>query len=233
VLKGQKNGKRNNSDVDSTDQRALVLQGGGALAAYEAGVYGALYFWIKKDFLVKDDKNIFDIIGGTSGGAINAAIIVSHVQHRRNQGFSIIESWQGSLKKLLDFWNHASSTPDFTIWCPFYSFFWPLYGDEKSWISVWNEANRATTRIAAGEAARRYYSTKEYLYYGAPNVFSSPSAEYDGKFFDNFFVPTNIWQHYNNEELRKSIEKYTVFPIATTYDGGSDKEKQQPQIISS
>ena len=34
-------------------QRALVLQGGGSLGAYEAGVFEVLYYWIKKD---TDDK---------------------------------------------------------------------------------------------------------------------------------------------------------------------------------
>jgi hypothetical protein len=29
-------------------QRALVLQGGGSLGAYEAGVFHILYHWIKK-----------------------------------------------------------------------------------------------------------------------------------------------------------------------------------------
>jgi predicted acylesterase/phospholipase RssA len=212
-------------------QTSLVLQGGGALAAYEAGVYAALYFWIKKDFEHDDNKNIFDIIAGTSGGAINAAIIVSHVQRRREEGFSITDSWQGSIRKLLDFWNYTSSTPDFTIWRPFYSFFWPLYRDENSWISVWNQWNAINNRIATGEAARRYYTAKEFLYQGAPNVFSNPSTEYDDRFFDNFFIPTNIWQHYENEGLRKSIQKYTDFPIATAYDGQGDKEKQPRLLI--
>ena len=30
-------------------QRALVLQGGGSLGAYEAGVFNALYYWINKE----------------------------------------------------------------------------------------------------------------------------------------------------------------------------------------
>jgi hypothetical protein len=57
-----KTSNNNNSTIGNTTQSALVLQGGGALAAYEVGVYGALYFWIKKDFTKSDNKNIFDII---------------------------------------------------------------------------------------------------------------------------------------------------------------------------
>ena len=70
------NDKRN-KDVQS----ALVLQGGGALAAYEVGVYAALYFWRKKEIEKKNggnnDGHIFDIIAGTSGGAINGWILIN------------------------------------------------------------------------------------------------------------------------------------------------------------
>ena len=62
-------------------ERALVLQGGGSLGAYEAGSYRALY-----EFLSNRDKGqgkngnpTFDIIAGTSIGAINAAVLVSYV----------------------------------------------------------------------------------------------------------------------------------------------------------
>ena len=62
-------------------QRALVLQGGGALGAYEAGVYSVLYNWINDNTEKKQNDNIFDIIAGTSIGAINAAFLVSHELH--------------------------------------------------------------------------------------------------------------------------------------------------------
>src|ERR687889_2910321 len=65
-------------------QRALVFQGGGSLGAYEAGVFHVLYHWIKKD-IYKDDENIFDIIAGTSIGAINASIILSHILERKEE----------------------------------------------------------------------------------------------------------------------------------------------------
>ena len=59
--------------VKNNMQRALVLQGGGALGAYEAGVFEVLYYWIKKN--IDDNENVFDVVAGTSIGAINARFI--------------------------------------------------------------------------------------------------------------------------------------------------------------
>ncbi len=53
-------------EKDSSLENVLVLQGGGSLGAYECGVYKTL-----------DKRGIkFDVVAGTSIGAINAAIIV-------------------------------------------------------------------------------------------------------------------------------------------------------------
>ncbi len=35
-------------NIENVVHRALVLQGGGALGAYEAEVFDVLYYWIKK-----------------------------------------------------------------------------------------------------------------------------------------------------------------------------------------
>ena len=64
-------------------QRALVFQGGGSLGAYEAGVYHVLYHWIKKD--ISEDENVFDIIAGTSIGAVNASIIINEILEKKQQ----------------------------------------------------------------------------------------------------------------------------------------------------
>ena len=115
------NGKSKQFDT----QRALVFQGGGALAAYEVGVYAALYFWIKKNTNKNErDRNIFDVITGTSGGAINAALIVSHVMKNinGNDKSKLQDSWIGSIKHLLDFYNHISSDPDYSKWGPYSMF---------------------------------------------------------------------------------------------------------------
>lgn len=45
---------------------------------------------------------------------------------------------------------------------------------------------------ASAEAARRYYSAKEFLREGARNVFSRADMVFDEKFFDNISIPNNI-----------------------------------------
>src|SRR5215471_5903856 len=77
------------------DRIALVLQGGGALGAYQAGVYQAMHeVGIEPDW-----------VSGVSIGAINAAIIAGNPPHRR-------------LRQLRSFWDQITErkiwpfTPD-------------------------------------------------------------------------------------------------------------------------
>lgn len=203
--------KQELAGISSKDvHRAVIFQGGGAIGAYAAGVYAVLYHWVKKDIV--ENENVFDVVAGTSAGAINACIIVSHVIHNKNNGK--LRRWEGTVKKLLDFWYDTSSSPDFTKWRPFFSYSWPFFRDEGDWVSVWNNTN--TGNKATGEAARRYYSAKEFLYSGAPRVFSVDTKETDDRFFDNFWPVTNEWYRYNNHELKESIKGHAVFPIHTS-----------------
>ena len=184
------------------EERALVLQGGGSLGAYEAGICKVAYPFLK----YKDKKEgnegrpIVDIIAGTSIGAINAAILVSHVAENK--------TWEGSVEKLIEFWNYISTEPYlgpfkdyFMAWWDFFRKFYPYMG--------------------TAEAARRYYYTKILSFTGAPAVFSSPHGEHDKKFFD----PTNQWYRFDNGPLKKSLEKFAKFPIATR------QEDNQPRLI--
>ena len=202
----------NNKGSSIEAHRVLVLQGGGALGAYEAGVIDVLYYWIKKDQDITNPlkrRNIFDVVAGTSIGAINAAILVSYV--KENNG-----SWEGSTQKLLDFWEHVSSTPDLINYWPYWSN-WPFPWDEKSWMEGWNRRGKTDSDIATGEAARRYYSAKEFLLHGAPNFISKPTKTNDNRFLDDIFpFGSNIWYKYSNKPLTNSIKKFvTKFPIAT------------------
>ena len=117
-------------------QRALIFQGGGALGAYEAGVYRVLHDWIYKSITAgKKNENFFDVIAGTSIGAINGAIVVSYVlknkreaEKRRKQGdnepSNLPEYWYGSAEVLENFWNSLPIKNNFLMdW--YDSSFWP------------------------------------------------------------------------------------------------------------
>jgi len=85
----------NSTDIPKKD-RALVLQGGGSLGAYEAGAYKALYYWLaKKDKEEgKENSSTFNIIAGTSIGAMNAAVLTSY--------FVENNTYEGSAENLLN-----------------------------------------------------------------------------------------------------------------------------------
>lgn len=66
-----------------TRQRALILQGGGALGAYEIGVLQSIYKHLAKDNGIdkksKRAESIFDIVAGVSIGAINAGFLIDQI----------------------------------------------------------------------------------------------------------------------------------------------------------
>lgn len=78
--------RRQTDPIPSHEQTALVLQGGGALGAYQAGVYERL-------FATRYQPNW---VAGVSIGAINSALIVGNPPERR-------------LERLQEFWNRVSS----------------------------------------------------------------------------------------------------------------------------
>jgi NTE family protein len=77
---------------------AIVLNGGGARASYQAGALRALYEIIKKD------HNLFNIITGNSAGAINALFLASGVR-----------DWGSSTQYLSDFWKRVKPEDIFDI----------------------------------------------------------------------------------------------------------------------
>jgi NTE family protein len=182
-------------------ERALVLQGGGSLGAYGAGVYSAFYESLSRIDAEEGNKvrPIFDIIAGTSIGAINAAILVSYVVEN--------QTYEGSAEKLVEFWNYLSKE-SIAETNPFF----------KPWWDYWHEVNRA---VASGESARRYYSANEFAIFGVPNVFYPHGPTHDNKFFDSY----NTWYRFSNEPLKRSLERFAKFPIATT------KEEDQPRLL--
>jgi NTE family protein len=182
-------------------ERALVLQGGGSLGAYEAGAYQALSAYVA----AKDEKegrggtSTFDIIAGTSIGAMNAAVLTSYVVKNR--------TFEGSAERLIEFWEYLSKQSRVETF-PFF----------EKWWNYWHSLRKS---IASGEAARRFYSAKEFAVLGVPNVFSPLIPTPDNRFFDIY----NTWYRYTNNPLKKSLEKFVNFPIATS------PEKNEPRLL--
>jgi NTE family protein len=75
---GTKRGRAIQPDIPNARHPgvALVLQGGGARAAYQVGVLKAV-----SEILGHPRENPFPIITGTSAGAINAAVLATHADH--------------------------------------------------------------------------------------------------------------------------------------------------------
>src|SRR5215831_7343920 len=88
----------NSSFIPPKTQRALVLQGGGALGAYEVGVIKVLYEkLIEGKGNGKKEGLLFDIVDGTSIGAMNAAVLISNIVNRN-------KTWKEAVQELENFW---------------------------------------------------------------------------------------------------------------------------------
>jgi NTE family protein len=196
----KENYSRHSKDHNIPDeQRALVLQGGGALGAYEVGVLNVL---CKKLFESSGNKNknrpLFDIVTGSSMGAIN--VVNRH------------KTWKQAVQVLENFWMNEkdglASTPDYGKW--------------------WTDDAKTNAMFSASpEAARRYYSIKEYQKHGTPNVCSGPKPEVDLKFAD----PDNIGPLHDIDPLQHTIERYSKntnnkeLRIATSWN------KSEPRLL--
>lgn len=174
-----------------------MFQGGGSLGAYEAGVYKATYQLLsERDIkLGREGKPLFHIVAGTSIGAMNAAVLVSYVKENK--------SWQGSADRLIEFWEYMA-TESFTDMIPRFNEWW------NYWWNYWHYFNK---NLASSESARRYYDTKQFMLSGVPKVFSLSKTLEDRRFLD----PINTQYLYSNEPLKRSLEKFARFPIATSY----------------
>ena len=151
--------------IESKKQRALIFQGGGALGAYEAGTYRVLYDWISKH-IEKKDENLFDIIAGTSIGAINGAIILSHFLEKKNadinQSLNTNEYWKGSADKLEKFWKEVQTKSFFTDWLDLNFWPWDLFHTtigamKKSWNGILDTAEESIPDVKSNLFIKEWF----------------------------------------------------------------------------
>jgi predicted acylesterase/phospholipase RssA len=131
---------------------------------------------------------------------MNAAVLTSY--------FVENNTYEGSAERLIEFWRYLSEQS---------------LADSNPWFRFWwDSMHKMNKAFATGEAARRYYSAKEFSLMGVPNVFSPRLPMLDAKFWD---LCGNTWYRFSNEPLKRSLEKFAKFPIATNF------EDNQPRLI--
>ncbi len=98
----------------------------------------------------------------------------------------------------------------------------PWTKDPPQWAPCAKESPHVecldTKNLATEEAARRYYSAKEFVSKGK-KVFSSKEPRPDNKFFDQ----NATWYMLNDVPLQLQIEAFGDFPIATRLDKGEPR----------
>jgi NTE family protein len=186
-------------------QRALVFQGGGALGAYEAGTYQQIYNKVNQE---SANGRLFDIIAGTSIGAINSAVLVGHYLKNNN-------SWKGSAEKILQFWEGLMS-PTIAD---------DLFANNIFFRKSWNYLRTTNPSLADAESARRFWSIFEFAFTlrGVPNMYECV-PNWGSKFLNPFtdFLP---WWRYDYSQLRSYLSKFVDFPIKTSLEMG------QPRLL--
>lgn len=208
-----------NESTKRTKQRALVLQGGGTLGAYEAGVLEVLCKKLSEEDKENNRKDglLFDIIAGSSIGAMNGAIFVSN--------FLNTQSWEKAVEKLQKFWTDQLAVKDLDV----SEISKPWYDGIKNGIGT----------AASEEAARRYYSVKSLIVNQVRNnVYYLSNPIIDKKFFDNIqpcddkhpncncnWIIYNDWYVHDNTPLRNSIQEYACLPISTSI------KNNQPRLL--
>ena len=132
------------------DQVALVLQGGGALGAYQAGVYEALAeAGIEPDWLA-----------GVSIGAVNAAIIAGNPPNAR-------------VERLHEFWTQVTTDRTWP-WFGDAALGWAKAGDVAR-----NVINQASATLALASGSKGFFSARALTPWLAPAGTTEATSFYD------------------------------------------------------
>jgi NTE family protein len=189
-------------------QRAIIFQGGGTLGAYEAGVFKEIYNKVKRndeETSNKKQNNLFNIVAGTSIGAINAAVLVGH--------FLKNKSWEGSSEKLTEFWKGLMSPTlaDISI------------GKNPFIANGWDYLHLIDPNVASAEVARRFWSIFQFAFTlaGVPNMYLSV-PQWNYKFLNPFTDLMPSWR-YDYTPLRSYLSKFIDFPIKTSFEKGEPR----------
>lgn len=222
-----------------TKQRALVLQGGGALGYYEIGVLQSLCEHLFNNTKSNDENDKLVEGKNLNVSKVNLDHLLNKTddnvnnQHNGDQFFDIIAGvsigainavflvdyvlknngkWDGADLKLKDFWNNFKAN---------------TYAESNPWFeTIWDSLRFFNGGLASTEAARRYWSFYELACLSPPFGGVSPnlcnsSMQFDTKYFSHL----NNFLSYDYSPLMNLMEKSISYPIKT------DFEKNQPRLL--
>ena len=201
------NKKTSNNDKDLNNitarkkpvENVLVLQGGGSLGAFACGVYKALF-----------RKNLkFDIIAGTSIGAINGAIIAGSKNNNPAQD-------------LEDFWLELAES-SYTIIPDIITFDY----DDKTKVT------KLKTIPSASLNAAFYGVPKMFVPRWFQTNISNNSNNINDKNSFIQWLPWNWTYIYDNSALGKTLEKYIDFKKLSLHDQSEIKDRGMDSNYSS
>ena len=162
-------------------QRALILQGGGALGAYEVGALREFCSRLSEEDSSNPERPeqqpMFDIVAGASIGAVNASILVNNVINSKTDSTSSSMAWSDAVDTLDAFYDKISMRggPSHPMWWidnvflenPIFENFW------KYW-----------------EMVKEFYQTQNEMFYNSTYTIDKKTAKNiiaNSKLFDRFY----------------------------------------------
>lgn len=208
-------------------QRAIIFQGGVALGAYEAGVFEPLVKHLEKleedqvkQGLKNEKRPIFDIIAGTSIGAMNAAIVASSVIERGNKQDT--EGWQNAVEKVRQFWDQqkkgSRTFADTLDMNPFYHFWWDyLHTISESFKRSTVELSETGSKFFEGLYSNVNPSWKQWYDSTARYLFGVDPTFLRDYFMDGWYVPATAEaarRYYSSQQFKHFGAKNVAAGIA-------------------
>ena len=206
-------------------QRALILQGGGALGAYEAGALREFCAGLAAEDASNSERiesqPMFNIVAGASIGAVNAAILVDNVINPKDGNTNNSKAWMDAVDALDAFYDKISERGGnmHPMWWvdnvflknPVFDSFW------KYWESV-----------------KKFYTTQNELFYNSiftvdkktakDKVANSPFLD---RFYFNLFPDT--WGVPASGELARKYYSY-LFSVFLGSPGVLSPAMNQPDM---
>jgi NTE family protein len=190
-------------------ETVLVMQGGGSLGAYECGVYKTL---------AKHDIR-FDIVSGTSIGAVNAAIIATNAgcdDTIKKSARELEKFWLELAEALLPFpYEYSSLYITDELRALIASIYSATYGNPKAFFPIWTTSLWRATEATSFNNSFHYFSLFPY-----PLFDITPLKKTLGRYID--------FAELDNKNNNTIVSKHPRLIVTST-----DVQTSQPVIFDS